>query len=520
MKILIALAALLWLGQPATAAPWQRASSAHFIIYAQQSEKTLKAYAEKLERFDAALRYLFPVAAEDETAVERLTIYALPSAQAVQKVMGKGSSGIAGVYQGRITGSIALTSADGFLEDDLTLLHEYAHHFMLHNFPIVYPRWFVEGFAEFVSTARVASDGGVGIGYAAQHRSWTLSDDPVLPIADMVADKLTKMDRAKIESMYAYGWLLTHYLYVEPKAAGQLGTYLRGINGGQPTGEAATKAFGDPKSLYANLKTYLHRPTLYHLQIPAEKVKPGPVKIETLSPGEQAAIPVRIESKYGVDRAEAERLVVLARAAAAPYPDDVAAQTMLAEAEDDAKNFDAADAAADRALKADPNAFWGLIYKGRIALQRAIDRKAAPGDKGWAEARAWFLKANKVDAEHPLPLLLFYRTYAEAHVAPTQNAMNALVAAALKAPQDDSARITAAIALLHEKRAAEAKLMLRPVAYSPHGEGDSPIAAIYARIDSDPPAALSEELSRTMREAAEKAAHPPAGDGKKPKPAS
>jgi hypothetical protein len=41
---------------PASAA-WYEAKSNHFIVYANENPKDLKSYAEKLERFDQAVRY-------------------------------------------------------------------------------------------------------------------------------------------------------------------------------------------------------------------------------------------------------------------------------------------------------------------------------------------------------------------------------------------------------------------------------------------------------------------------------
>src|SRR6185503_7967620 len=49
--------ALLALGVSASAqAEWYRASSEHFLIYSEQKPDTLKQFAEKLERFDSAVR--------------------------------------------------------------------------------------------------------------------------------------------------------------------------------------------------------------------------------------------------------------------------------------------------------------------------------------------------------------------------------------------------------------------------------------------------------------------------------
>ena len=45
------------------------------------------------------------------------------------------------------------TGTDGVFTGQLVLFHEYAHHFMLQYAPAAYPAWYVEGFAEVVSTA-------------------------------------------------------------------------------------------------------------------------------------------------------------------------------------------------------------------------------------------------------------------------------------------------------------------------------------------------------------------------------
>ena len=50
-------AAALAIAAPATSA-WQQASSKHFIIYGDMPAEEMKAYAEKLEKFDAAARLI------------------------------------------------------------------------------------------------------------------------------------------------------------------------------------------------------------------------------------------------------------------------------------------------------------------------------------------------------------------------------------------------------------------------------------------------------------------------------
>ena len=50
-------AAALALAAPASAA-WQKTSSAHFVIYADESPDKLREFATRLEKFDKAVRHV------------------------------------------------------------------------------------------------------------------------------------------------------------------------------------------------------------------------------------------------------------------------------------------------------------------------------------------------------------------------------------------------------------------------------------------------------------------------------
>ena len=55
LRVWIAAATVLWPGLAQAA--WHEARSNHFIIYADMGPGELKQYAERLERFDQAVRY-------------------------------------------------------------------------------------------------------------------------------------------------------------------------------------------------------------------------------------------------------------------------------------------------------------------------------------------------------------------------------------------------------------------------------------------------------------------------------
>ncbi|SFR85906.1 hypothetical protein [Sphingomonas jatrophae] len=479
-----ALAALALVAAPATAAePWREASSAHFVIYSQESEADLRQYAERLERFDKALRLLQKMADEPVGPANRLTVFVAANSAAVQRLLGAPDSNVAGFYRGRAGASIAVTSrektgSDRALSPQIVLLHEYAHYFMLRNFPAAYPAWFREGFAEFYSTARFQPDGSLIVGAPANHRVYELAAArDTLSLDRLLGDQGGKQ-AASMPEVYGYGWLLTHYLNFSDKRKGlaELRAYLEAINRGTPALAAAKTAFGDLDQLKREVQAYLGKRTMLVATIGADRLPVGPVAVRTLRPGEQAMLPVAIRSRLGVDEKKAKAVAVDARKVAGKFPDDAYVQTALAEAEFDTGAFDNADAAANRVLAVDPKAGRALLYKARVLLARA---EAAKGDDKTAlvkSARSYVMRANRLDPDDPEPLILFYTSYRTAEAKPTQNAVDGLLVAHRLGAEDESLRLLLAHQLAEEKRAAEVRILLAPVAYDPHG-GKSAVAA-------------------------------------------
>jgi tetratricopeptide (TPR) repeat protein len=430
---------------------------------------------------------------------------------AVQKLYGKGERNVAGFYMGSATGSVAYTPRSSFdsgeygMTEQVVLFHEYAHHFMLGNYGAAFPAWLIEGYAEFHSTARDERDGSVGIGIPAFHRAYGLMGGPSLSIEKLLTVSGSDLKPGEADTFYGRGWLLIHYLSFERSRGGQLDTYLKELNNGTPSLEAAKKAFGDLKKLQGDLNAYLRRPSFTYEKILPSAIKIGPVAVRELSPGEEAVMGVRMRSKRGVDRAEATKLVPLARKAAAAYPDVAFAQVTLAEAEYDAGNYKEAEAAADRAIAADPKSVEGLIYKGRARMALA-DAEKVRDPKVWAEIRKFFRLANSIDAEDPEPLMLFYTSFLAAGMEPTKNAAAGLAYALALAPQDDSLRWMAGQQHLRDGKAPEARAALAPLAFDPHGGESAKWAGkIIAKLDSGGvEAALAEweQMGKTAEAAA------------------
>lgn len=487
-------------------AEWYEASSKHFVVYADKDPAKLKLYTEQLERFDQTLRFLTGTPDKPLSPLLRVHVYVLDNVSEIQKLYG--GSGPAGFFNPRATGSVAFVpdgDGGGSLDAQTILQHEYAHSFMFSTWPsVVFPKWFVEGFAEFVGTAFYRSDGTLIIGKNPDYRSFGL-----MRSAQMPAERLLQLDpkdrELDTQTLYGRGWLLTHYSILGGHAD-QLVGYIKAINAGKSVDEA-NKAFAPLDRLDGKLNAYAKRGTLPTIRVEPGKVPVGEVKLRPLTAGEAATMKARIYSQRGVDADRAAIVVEWARRAAAPYPNDAGAQNELAEAEFDAKNYAAAEAAADRALAADPKSIHALLYKGMAQMEMAKAAKMADDTK-WRNIRGWFVKANRLDTEYPQPLILYYQSFEAAGQPAPKTAQDGLVGAYVKAPYDDGLRAMAGEVLIRQNNLPPARIALEKIAYGPHGRGENVALNVLNALDKDgAEAALKviEDAKAKERKAAEDA---------------
>lgn len=463
-------AACALLAAAPASAEWHRASTPHFIIYADDSPDKLKAFAEKLERFDKAVRVTRSMKDPPVGDGNRLTVFVVSSPLEVQKLKRGADNGVTGFYRTRASGSIAVVprklSRNSVMTADTIFFHEYAHHLMFQDINTPYPPWLVEGFAEFLGTAEVNPDGSVGLGGAPVHRARSLyrPTNP-LPFSSMLGAEPPRSGPERA-ALYARGWLLAHYLTFAPKRRGQIEAYLAAMAAGRPPLDAAKMAFGNLAELERETEVYLRADKFAFLTIPPSKLPIGAVTVEPLSPGMIALMPLVMRLKAGTEGDDRAGLATKFRAAAAPFVADPMVQAWLAEAELEAGDTIAAGAAADRAIAVRPTMVDALIVKGRAILARASGRQ--PG-ASFSDARGWLMRANKIDPEDPEPLLLFYQSYRSEKIRPTANAVAALHYAAALAPQDSALRLGNARQFLSDGKPAEARKALVPLAYNPHG---------------------------------------------------
>lgn len=482
-KILTTAAALFLFVSGDALADWQEASSDHFVIYADESEKEIRKYSDRLERYYSAMTAVLPSKDVKPSPSNRVTIYVVRSERIVRQLYGSGTDSryIRGFYMPRAGGSLAIippidVEGTNASESELVLMHEYAHHFMAENAPYMVPRWYGEGFAEFFATARFESKGAVGLGLPAQQRAYELFEAREVKIEQLLDSKLYAAYKSKVyDNFYGRSWLLFHYLFTDTERRKQLVDYLNRLNRGEAELAAATAAFGDLKALDKALDAYLNKRRMHYIRVTPDRLSVGQITVRTLSEGEAASMPVRIRSKRGVDEKTAVEVVQDAREVAGKYPDEPAVQAALAEAEYDAGNDEAAIHAADKALAAAPGNMTALIQKGYALTRMATKAKT---EEAWRAARRHFVSVNKIENDNPIPLIYYYLSFIQQDKEPTKAALDGLEWALELAPYDASVRMMVAMRQMQDKRFARAIRTISPLAYNPHAGADNPAIAL------------------------------------------
>ena len=457
-------------------ARWMVAESDHFVIYADDREDDIARFVDQLERFHNAMKHMTGRDLPMPSPSNRVTIYAVGNDRDIRRLTGA-SQNVAGFYVPRAGGSSAFVPdvRVSSRQTDFTmtvLLHEYAHHFLISSSRHALPRWLGEGAAEFYASARFPKDGTVEIGRPAYHRAGELYFADEVPLEALFeydhVDRRAESDR---NDFYGRSWLLVHYLTLGGERPGQLAAYQQAVAGRKSPLDAAREVFGDLDDLRSELKSYLSQRRISMITLSGETLAAGPISIRELSPGMADAMPHIITSRSGVSREEALELLPKIRDVAAEYPDDAAVLAALAEAEFDAGNDAEAVAAADRALAIDPAEKKALVQKGYALFRQAAEYDGEDREAAYRAAMAPFNALNKLENDHPLPLIYYYRRFAEAGAEPTELARHALARASELAPFDMGLALNVGMMRARFGELAEARYALEPLAADPHNSG-------------------------------------------------
>lgn len=380
----LAVAILLTLGLGATSAhaQWREATSEHFAIVSESPERELIQTVQRLE----AVHLLLTLATNSRGTQngQRVRLYMLHNPTAVREAAGvDNDSQMIAVYFGNSYLPVALAARNRPPSD---LYHEYAHHFMREYMPGRFPHWFIEGFAETVSTASFEIDGHITYGKVQNERRNELRYGGWLSTPLLFAER---GDGAEEEgrggrshagiATYGQYWVMTHYLLFAPERRGQLRQYISAISRGEDSPSAAAAAFGDLDQLDADIRAYLRRADFMYRPVPLPQEVMQPPAVRTLRAGEVAAL--RLEMEAGRTWGEEANTALLPRVAqlVTEHPQEPAAHALHAWVLLAAEKFQEAADAADRAIAIEP-------AHARSNALRALAQYRLSAEEGVVEA--------------------------------------------------------------------------------------------------------------------------------------
>ncbi|MCX8476264.1 MAG: hypothetical protein MT490_10760 [Sphingomonas sp.] len=369
----------------------------------------------------------------------------------------------------------------------------FARNWLLTHFPNAYPRWYVDGFGELFATIEVKADGQIAYGRAPEGYWQVLDRVRAWPVKDVLAGKY--LDARRDDSRWTpfHAWALAHMLFFDEARRPQLRNYLAAIAAGTDPAKAA-EAFGDLDQLQRDLAAWDNRKMPYErMTYPAARAAEPMVRQLTqgeaafvkgrLELGSRIALPVPqpdadaeaiVHTERARQRAIAERDAWLAelRRDAARYPANLQAQLLLAEAECRTGNAAGCRAAAERAMKIDANSSDARAWRGSALLAEALAAPAAERTARLKAARAEIARANRADPENPLPLIAYYRSFAEAGEAPPDVAIEGLMKVVDTVPTAPGPRLLLGEALVRRGNLAAARRALLPIAYGAYDSAE------------------------------------------------
>lgn len=466
LRYLAGLAMLLMLAATPAQAEWRRAESPHFIVYSESDEARLREQIVLLEDFHGLLLAL--TGARDPEAFAKVELYVVRGRTQMRQIRPVGGD-VGGFYTAEPGGIIAVvdqSQREDWMSNNQVLLHEYAHHFMLQNFPAAYPGWYVEGFAEYLMTAQLSEDSIEWGRYNEIRASWLADVSGWLPLDRVLFSDPSRLNGDEVAKYYAQSWLLVHYLFREPDRRRQLAAYLSAVVRGEAPRTAFTTAFGTTSSdVQRELSRYAHQGITYSRGRRASARQPISPVITVMPASADDLLIARAAMTRG-SYGEAADLLNRVRRAATRYNDPFA-RRVLAMAETYYGDGAVADRLLDALLQETPNDAELLYLKG-VRHLRAGHYDAANRAAHYRRAQPFFVRAHRADERH-YPTL--YRYAESLSLEPnflSENTTNVLLLANQIAPQVQDITLSVANLLLRRGEFTQAQALLAPLAANPH----------------------------------------------------
>lgn len=227
---------------------WVEVRSENFILRGDLSERDAISLVQDLEGFRYNVLSLYGVSPRPE--VVPIPVYTIRDKKTMRSVYG--TDNVGGVYTTDLRGPVFLLSSQrGFGRGNdarYTAFHEYSHHLIAAYTEQNFPRWYDEGYANFLATyEQKKSQFEVGSPkqyygpvLAYKHSQWVpmktmLSSVRTYPFSFTQGGQSAAIGRSLY---YAQSWLMAHYIITTEGMAPKFSAYIEALNRGEDAIEA------------------------------------------------------------------------------------------------------------------------------------------------------------------------------------------------------------------------------------------------------------------------------------------
>jgi hypothetical protein len=449
---------------------WLRLETANFVVYSAASEARTREEIAAVEGFHALLSKIIP---RKQPSTLKLPIYMTGNDEDFRDVAPWADRDVMGFVHYSAEQILAVSSLHKNVERQrdmqknvramdarTVLLHEYAHHYIMANNRVTYPSWYNEGIAEFLSTADFVEDGVLVGKFTAARATW-LANAPWLNITIFLTANPNELSNEKQGQFYAQAWLAAHYLFQAPERAEGFDRYITALHDGADPMAAFEPAFGITAQAFdKELRDYKNKPLKFgkvagitanasiemkgeRLPVAADNLLMPLANVSCARPtryamGSVAAI------RNQPRKLEADPFAIRARATAEIWYGDLGEARKLL----------------DRLLVTDTQNAETQHLSGLCDLRAAYRTKDAALFK---KARGAFASAQKIDATRANSLFRYVECgVQEAGGRFDDHFADVAFMTYRLAPQVDGYAQALALALIQQKRFADAVLVLRP----------------------------------------------------------
>ena len=255
-------------------------TSENFVLKGDISEREGKRLVKELEIFRRSLFKM--VGQEYQTEENPVKVFAFRNVNHFQSVVNNKTA--AGVYRPTSNGAVFVLNAQGGFKEGSearrVAFHEFVHHIIATYTGQKFPRWYNEGYANFLANFKIKKNkfiiGAPDSNYAwyVKNQSWMSMDVLIASVNryPFISGSSLSSQKNMQHAFYSQSWLAVTYLQTHPEYARKSGEYLARVNKGEDSLEAFKASMGmTPDEFGEIIRNFSKKGVYKHYPFPIDR---------------------------------------------------------------------------------------------------------------------------------------------------------------------------------------------------------------------------------------------------------